>query len=509
MRTRSQAKAKAERPDEKPAPRRKRKAAGELVVPHDPVNEMVVIAAVVVDERARKYLDAIPADSFYGRGHAAAWAALQECKRRGLSYDPATVQQLSGGKVDVELLEQYVRDRPAAPPNLRHHVECVGWDRARVEAARGPVASFIEALRDPTAEPDRLRALSRQVAGSFEGHGSGRYLRDPENLVAEHSKELTERRVGLATYPLGIEALDYYCEGDTRERGDQVEDLAGRPRLVPGAAPGKTTVLTGVSGSGKTTMAARIVLGLERQGRSVLFGAWEQGSGMTMEIVAAMSLGWSREALMLGDYTEAEQAELEDEMRRLGRTIRFFELPFGKARGEREFNDRNLDTIQEHIELSGSEIFVADLMRRAFKETNPDDEEQALYRLQAMAQQQRCHMIWVHQLRLKDVEARDDKRPTRESIKGSSAWVDVPDLILGFHRPALFKSIADDKMQTIVMKQRYGPWPQAVEHDYDPEYGVIENGKTIEYMRPGEEGDVDDFLGDAMPRARSRGKKRK
>jgi hypothetical protein len=222
-----------------------------------------------------------------------------------------------------------------------------------------------------------------------------------------------------------------------------------------------------------------------------------------------MSLGWSREDLMVGAYTDADQAELEEEMRRLGRSIRFFELPFGRARGEREFNDRNLDTIQEHIELSGCEVFVADLMRRAFKETSPDDEEQALYRLQAMAQEQRCHMIWDHQLRLKDVESREDKRPTRESIKGSSAWVDVPDTIVGFHRPALFKSIADDKMQAIVLKQRYGPWPMCVEFDYDPEYGAIENGKTVEYMRPGEEGDVDGFLSEAMPQQRGRRKKAK
>lgn len=480
------------------------KTKGEVVVPHDPVNEMVVIAAVIVDEKARKYLDTLPPDFFYGKGHSAMWSALQEIRRRGLAYDPATVRQISGGKADVEMLEEYIRERPVAPPNLRHHVECVKWDRARVESARGPVSSFIEALRDPTAEPERLRSLSRQISVSFEGVGSRRYLRNPDQLVEEHSKELRERREGRATYPFGIEELDYYCVGDERIIHEERIDLAGTPRLIPGAAPGKTTLLTGVSGSCKTTMSARLALGLERNGRKVLFGAWEQGSAMTLELIAAMSLGWSRTDLMIGNYNADEQQILEEEMRKLGETIRFFELPFGRARGGNEFNDRNLDTIQEHVAESGCEVFIADLLRRAFKETSPDDEEQALYRMQAMAQELRIHQIWNHQLRLKDLEQRDDKRPTRDTIKGSSGWVDVPDLILGFHRPALFKNVVDDTLQVIVLKQRYGAWPQAIEFSYDPEYGAIWDGKTVDYQRPGEEGDMDDFLAEEMPRRRKK-----
>jgi replicative DNA helicase len=504
VRSRRQARQQQEKREERRS--RKRAPGGEVIVPHDPVNEMVVIAAVIVgDEKARKLLDLLPADNFYGKGHAEAWGALREIRRQGLSYDPATVQQVSGGKVDVELLEEYVRDRPVVPPNLQHHADCVRWDRARVESARGPVTSFLEALRDPTADPGRLRSLARQVGSSFDGFGSQRFLRDSRQVVREHSRELTERREGRACYPFGIDGLDYYSEGDTKEVDGQLVSIAGQPRLVPGASPTKMTLVTGVSGCGKTTMTCRMTLGLANQGLTVLFGAWEQGSGPTLEIIAAMSLGWSRTDLMVGAFSEEDQAELEAEMERLGEWIRFFELPFGRARGEREFNDKNLNLIQQYIADSAPDVFVADLFRRALKETAPDDEEQALYRMQAITQEQRCHSVLVQQLRLKDVEAREDKRPTRESIKGSSAWVDVPDHIVAWHRPALFKNVADDVVQAIVLKQRYGPWPQAVEFDYEPEYGTIENGHSIEYMRPGEDGDLDSFLGDnAAPRGRRR-----
>src|SRR5262249_12110142 len=99
---------------------------GEQSVPVsvDVVNEQLVIAAVCVDSgaaderlwRAGKVL-------FFARPRRGVWEVLPELYRRGLAYDPATVSQLSGGEVDVAYLEALVKERPARPPNLYHHVE--------------------------------------------------------------------------------------------------------------------------------------------------------------------------------------------------------------------------------------------------------------------------------------------------------------------------------------------------------------------------------------------------
>jgi len=353
------------------------------------VNEIVVLSAVLVDkEAANRYLKTIEPDAFFGQGHAAAWRTLQEIQRRGLSYDPATVRQISGGTVDPDMLEEYAAERPKAPPNLRHHVEMLAWDRARLEAVRGPVSVFLEEIRNPAADPARVAALARSIPEALQGHGSRRYLRDPQQVVRDQALELTERRLGRAVYPFGIDGLDYYgnSKHDFRETANGRESLEGKARLIPGAAPGKVTVVCGLSGAGKTTTTAQIALSQAKMNRRVLFGAWEQGAGNTLETIAALSLGWSREDLMIGRYSETDQAELLEEMERLGEWIRFFELPFGRARGEREFNDRNLDLIQEHIAETGCDLFIADLFRRAMKETKPDDEEQALYRMQAITQ---------------------------------------------------------------------------------------------------------------------------
>jgi hypothetical protein len=214
----------------------------------------------------------------------------------------------------------------------------MAWDAARIAAAKGPVGDFLTALRDPTCEPDRLRALLRGIAGSLDGHGANRYLKSSAVIVAEHSTELTKRRSGHASYPYGITGLDYYGPEDYDERhliNGEPRSLDGKPRMVPGAGPGQMTVVFGESGNGKTTLTARWVLHWANSKQRTVWGAWEQMNGPSLELLAAMSLGWSIADVKIGDYDEAEQAELEAEMRRLGEYVQFLDLPFDRKPGER------------------------------------------------------------------------------------------------------------------------------------------------------------------------------
>lgn len=456
------------------------------VVPVDPFNETVILAAVMVSRPAAdSLLPGYPPEFFYARGHARAWEVLREMHRRGLYYDPQTVAQMSGGEVDVAYLDGLVRDRPESPPNLRHHVDALRWDHARVEGARGPLAALLTALGNVTSAPDRVRSLAVQVADAFQGHGSDVYLRSARDVTLQHAKVLRDRRTGRACYSFGFPGLDVYQDGP----------FCGQPRMIPGTAPGMVSLVTGVSGAAKTSFTCAMIAEMARQGRRCLVGAWEPGAGMSLELIAACSLGMSRNDVSTGRFTEQDENDLRAEMERLGEWISFFELPFGSARSrERNANDRQLDLVRQVLADSRCELFFADLMRRALKETDPDDEEQALYRLQSDGQKLHVHQVWLHQIRLKDVEQRGDKRPTREGMKGSSAWVEVPDTILGLHRPALWKNVPDDKLEIIVLKQRYGRWPLAVEFDWDAEFVSIEGGRSIDYQRPGEEDDMDAFL---------------
>ncbi len=124
-------------------------------------------------------------------------------------------------------------------------------------------------------------------------------------------------------------------------------------------------------------------------------------------------------------------------------------------------------------------------------------------------QEERCHGVAVHQIKIKGDDATGDpsQRPTQGSLKGSTGVVEAASTVLGIYRPAFYKSVPDNKLELHLLKQRYGRYPQAVECDWDPEYGAIENGRTIEVERPGEKGAVESFLDDAE-RAGKRGKRR-
>ena len=467
-----------------------------VVVPHDPVNEVAVISAALGDESLLDVLlRKILPDHFLAREARDAWVALGEVRRRGLAVDRSSITAVAG-----EGVATFLREASQTPPsnNADWHVTNLLWDSARATAAKGPVPAFLEALRDPKAEPERVRSLARQIAVSFDGHEDRKYLHDPKRLVRDQMLEIETGVGGHASYPYGLPGLDFYDPG--------ISGVGSRRRMIPGAAPGQITVLTGVSGGGKSTMAASMALGIafpngvesEAPGRKVLYCAWEMRGGMTLELIACISLGWSRSDLMEGvgpvSTYEGKQI-LQDRMELIASRVRFLAMPFRRTQGEKPSNDRNLDILHGYIADSGCDVFIADLWKRCLRDASPDAEEDALVRQQAMVEDCRVHGILLQQQRLKDVEAREDKRPTREGVKGSGAWIEVADTIIAPHRPALWKRMDDNKIEAIVLKQGYGKWPLAAEFDWDADRGSITGGRPIEYDRPGESTEIDsDFL---------------
>lgn len=454
----------------KPAPQ----AAERMVVPHDVVNEQLLITAAVGSRDMMKFLVGRAApDHFFGAGHAVIWEAFTEMVRKGLDFSPALLHQLSGGKADVGYLQKLVNVHVAAPPNIRHHVEMLHWDKARVELARGPMQELLKQLRDTTTAPDVLKSTARKVVTSLDGYGSRRHLRDPQEIVREAMADIEQRRQGRAIFPYGLDGLDQYEDGSWR--------------MIPGCAPGQVTVVTGVPGGGKSTFTARMVCAMVDLKRRVLYGAWEMKDKLTLELIAGMRLGMSRTKLSTGVVSDAEMAALRAEMENVATYVRFLAMPFGRERGVKVDNDRNLDIIHGYISDSGCDVFVADLWKRCLRHTDPDDEEHALIRQQAIAVETNVHCILVQQQRAKDVEARKDKRPTREAIKGSGAWFEVPDTIIGVHRPALFKRVDDDTLEAIIIKQRWGRWPLAVAFEWNADQGSLVGGRSIEYDPPDSE----------------------
>lgn len=497
MRTRTEAKKAREKEHEE----RSKIREYTIDVPNDPINEQVVLAAMIVDEEVRaRLVKQFPPDAFYADEHRAIAAGLAELERRKLAYDPATLARIAP-EVDIRRLEHLADARPDVPKNLDFHLDTLSWDWQRAQLTKGPLSALLEAVQNPKETPERVKALCRQIGTAIDGeHGRARYLRDPKEVVREAMQSIRKRMEGEAHFPYGIPSLDFFERGAQDAKG---RDISGQRRIRPGAAPGTINMVTAVSGSGKSTFMGHLGLGLARQRRRVLYGAWEEEAPVTMEFIAVLSLGWSRSRMLDGTsnrmridgegfepLTHEELVTLEDRMDAIAKYVRFFDNPFQRNRrttGRRSTNDDHLDIIQDHLEESGAEVFFADLWQRCLIDTSPDDERHALFRQLAIANEQRIHAVIAHQQRAKDIEARPDKRPTREGIIGSGAWLDICWTVMAPHLPAKWKRVPDNTLELYILKQRSGAWPLCVEFDWDPELGSIENGRSISVDSKGED----------------------
>lgn len=460
-----------------------------LVIPHDAANECHVVGVAASDPTVLSSLaKKLVPDNFIARENREAWVALTELNRKKIDVNFASIEIVASNAVANYVMNlAEIATSSTSRHNLEWHIQTLLWDAARVRAATNTLPAFIEALRDPRAEPARVQSLARSIGATMDGFGGKSHILQPEELVRSQMVEIEKRLAGHAAYSTGIPSLDFH-EPD-RVTGKQ------RRRLVPGFAPKMVTVMTAVSGHGKTTLTARCVLGMAHEGRRVLYGAWEMNAGISIELMACLDLNWSRSQLMSGEgpiATKDGKEEFVAKMVELSKKISFVENPFRRKSGEKKaFNARNLDMLQGYIEDSGCDVFVGDLWGRILAQTDPDEEQEALFRMQAMSDECCIHSILLAQQRSKDIEKRSDQRPTKEGIKGSGAWTEVADNIFGIYRPALAKNVIDDKVEVLILKQRHGLAPVAVEFDWNADRGSLANGRSIAYERPGEVSDLD------------------
>lgn len=474
--------------------------ATEVVIPADPANEAVVLAAAIVDPASRaKLLALLPRPStFQAPEHRAIWSGMRELAARKLDFDLATLQHVGVPAEHVRYAAQLAEMRPEPPANLDHHVKALFWDERRAKATTGPIAALLDALKNPREEPAKVARLAESVGDFFRGGvGGAPFLEDSAELARRQASEIERRCRGHAVYPFGIDGLDNFL--------DPTLDVPKR-RLIPGAAPSMVSIVTALSGAGKSLLAAHMALGLARQERRVLFAPWEPGTGNTLELLALLSLGYSRSDFMGGRATEEQRDEHAARMALIGEYVSFMPNPFWRETNDKPSNAKNLDLIQQHIVESGCDVFIADLFERCIVEDSPSDEKRALFRMQAMTDKLGIHSVLLAQQRGKDIEQRPDKRPTREGVKGPGAWVEIADNVFGVHRPALWKNIPDDKLEVIILKQRWGQWPLAVEFDFDASLGSISGGRPIKYEMTATDADEGGswFASDKRPGKRRR-----
>lgn len=448
---------------------------------YDASNEQVVIRAAIADAEKRRVLVHQLGDSeFLVPAHSAIWRGLRALVDRGLDYSAETLRQLiaaEGAAPD----EDYVTDLEASaavPANLEWHVETLRWDATRARTLKGAVPELVKELEDPKVTAERAVGVARAVVRALEGGGGRRHVHRPAELARSYKSDLRARRENGAFYSYGWPAMDN--------------------RLTYGAAPGKTAVVAGLSGAAKSTWTSNLAIQLAKLRRKVMVCAWEMGGVDTIDIMVSSMTGIDLKNLVQGKLSDEEIARVERASEWITGRIRFMENAFFErvASGGKPSNDRNLDILEGYIAEAGCDVWIYDLWERLIVDLRPEAVTNALKRQQHMHKEYSVHGILVQQLNLKDVEKRADKRPTREAIKGTGAYVEVADLIFGVHRDAQFKAVPDDTIEVICLKQRKGEANWAMRCEWDGRIGRVGAGVEVPYdpglENVGEHGEITD-----------------
>lgn len=464
---------KAERTFEEPT------LPGRIEVAVDQASQAQALAFALEDEEARRLLVAlgVDEDAFTIKEYATLWTdVIEPAFEKGLTLDRTTVAAYVDDANLVELAEDIRRHKPPRE-NLLDVVDRLRWGSAIVAASEA-VPEFAELLRK-RSRPEDVIIAARVITEALEGGRPVRSRHAKDQKFVDDQIERMKLRKVQGRHPFGIPGFDV---------DESIEDETDRKRYrtTIGTAPGKTTVVTALSGNGKSTFVANLLLAQALVfEKKVLFGAWEDDAGEVLELAAAIHERIDLTSLVMGNLSDDEERRLSETMRLLAERVEFIENPLARARKKREPNDVVLADIHTRILESGAKIAFFDLWAKAFAFNNESEEREALDRQQTIAKETGCHCVLVQQQNLKKVEAREDKRPTREAVFGAAQWVAIADTLVGVYRPDLYKNVPGGTIELPIMKQRRGRWPIGVEADFDAEYGRIYGCRTVPYDEPG------------------------
>ena len=441
-------------------------------LPYRPIHEQIVLGTCLKHEDVLFRLINRDDIEFGVEDHQLIWGGLQTMVERKLKYTQGTLETIlptEGWKGRAYLEKLYGK---AEKDNIEYHLKQMQWDLIRIRLFSGDVAQLVNLLKDEKEDPNNAKQLTEKIGRALTLTDDDDSMVNNQMLIAKVQATLRARRIAKANF---------------RTSGFPVLDM----NLEEGFADRRLSVIAATSSTGKTTLMLNLAR-KQAMENDIKVGilAWEGGIQAAIDNMCAAQLGipLSKFLKYAKKITDDEQDRIDDYVAELlgNDNLKFLKPPPKTIfRGAPwDVTNRLLDWVEDKFNRWGRDVIFWDLFLKKFPETAPDKVTQALNRVGDMIEEDggsvNSHICLLHQINLKILEERKDKRPTRDVLKGTGTWVENPDLVLTLYRPALHEpGIEDDTLEITCWKQRRGPWPWRVLMDWDGPRVNVSGGKRV------------------------------
>jgi hypothetical protein len=469
--------------------------------------EGVLIIPLINAERSRALVRKIKPEQFRIDEHALIWSVYRKQLERDHLYDHAQALRVisssplgSDAKKVLNGLVTTAKNLSWEDARAEDRIRILAEDALRVQVLTGPAKQLIEGLVNPSVDITALRTAAKRADAFFHGTSS-------------------------AVVPISRVHTDYIASIQARiDRRGQIYGV-GDPgfdsSLGIGFAPGDTSVITGETGEGKSTVALNLARMLCKNGRNVAYCCWEEGADRALDKIISAEAGIPFTRIVRGSISQAEQARILEVMNRFsgGATpegwgrIRFITNPFLEMwfNSKRDAAGRRIKIVQQDvlevirniIADSGCDVIIYDMWDRSIQEPGLFPVEKSLEMTQQLHKDFAVHGILLAQTNIDKVRNQNAAKGSA-TIKGSKKKPEISDLVIVLDRPSIRGEVmpkdGKDPLFMKLEKQRVLPdgahGIQTVEWVFDGRFQRISDPKP--YI-PRVAGSLDDGLQPLAP----------
>jgi replicative DNA helicase len=446
----------------------------------DQGNEQAILSTVIAHPKeCEKYIRTYTSNDFLIDKHRDLWTVFRACVNKGYWYDSAYAHMLFTERRSEDLKAgAYLSSLEAVKPalddeKLKQRFDRLRWNNVKQKLVTEHIPELMTLSCSNESEPSKIQASCFKIQQSLK-HNRSNYIVTPDQVVNSYSSELHRRADRKhAIFGLGLKEFDQH--------------------IGIGFAPGYTSVVAGVTSSGKSSLMMNWALALADQGHRVVYCAWEEPITSLNDTMAAIKL--HEKGIT---YTKLQTGQLDDKERRqalaavkiytvdgvgpngTGQII-FVANPFvdlyALSDRKRRTNIDNLMIIAGILAETHPNVIFYDMWERCLLDRRIDEVELALQYTQQLHKDFDCHGVIGAQVNIKKVESRSEKDPNRADIKGTAKLVEVADMVWLVHRPGQYiaKKDMDNIMETVKSKDRNGPSPIKIIWDWVGQHKLVRN----------------------------------